>query len=123
MADSGLDWSYSLDGKLAKAPNYQTLEGFDETANSLFSVHVHVDKLGFVWINIDAKPSPEVKWEDEWADVDVQSRLESFDASKFHFDHQWEIVGDFNWKTLADNYNEVCLDILLNSPNRWLIVQ
>ena len=25
----------------------------------------------------------------------------------YYFDHQWHIIGDFNWKVYADNYNEV----------------
>lgn len=63
--------------------------------------------MGFVWINLDAKATVEVAWEDELGQVDVEERLQRFDAGKYHFDHQYEIVGDFNWKTLADNYNEV----------------
>jgi hypothetical protein len=48
-----------------------------------------------------------VKWDEDFANVDVQSRLDIFDMSQYHFDHQWEMIGDYNWKTLADNYNEV----------------
>lgn len=65
--------------------------------------------MGFVWINLDAKETPEIAWEDDLGKVDMQERLKGFDASKYHFDHQYEIVGDFNWKTLADNYNEVSI--------------
>ena len=97
------DWSYSLDGRLAKAPKYQELEGFDKSANSLFSVHVRVDKLGFVWVNLDASDT----CDEEPPATDEQERLQAFDADNYHFDHQREIAGDFNWKTLADNYNEV----------------
>lgn len=108
-----LGWSYGLDGKLAKAPKYQDLEGFDKSANSLFSAHVHIDRLGFIWVNLDANATPEVAWDDEMAGMDTQERLQSFDATKFHYDHSYEIVGDFNWKTLADNYNEVSQSSLL----------
>lgn len=113
--DTCAGWSYGLDGKLAKAPRYQDLEGFDKSANGLFGVHVHVDRMGFVWINLDTKTTPEIAWEDDLGKVDVQERLRRFDASKYHFDHQYEVVGDFNWKTLADNYNEVSD---LSSPRR-----
>ncbi|KAG9617524.1 ISP domain-containing protein, partial [Aureobasidium melanogenum] len=41
-------WSYGLNGKLAKAPSYQELEGFDKEANGLLPIHVHVDRNGFV---------------------------------------------------------------------------
>lgn len=101
-------WSYGLAGNLAKAPKYQDLDGFNREANGLYPIHVHVDKMGFVWINLDANKHPEVAWEDDFKGVDMQPRLEAFDMSKYRFDHQWEMLGDYNWKTLADNYNEVC---------------
>lgn len=101
------DWSYGLDGRLAKAPKYQVLDGFNKAANSLFSVHVHIDRLGFIWINLDANSPPKIAWQDDFAGSDGQPRLQSFDPTAFHFDHQHDITGDFNWKTIADNYNEV----------------
>ncbi|KAJ5966841.1 hypothetical protein N7501_003089 [Penicillium viridicatum] len=100
-------WSYGLNGKLAKAPRYQELDGFDKEENGLFPIHVHIDKLGFIWINLDASETPAVAWEDDFAGVDEQPRLKPFDFSQYRFDHMWDMVGDYNWKTLADNYNEV----------------
>ena len=41
-------WSYGLDGKLAKAPRYDNLEGFDKSQNNLFKIHLKVDKTGFI---------------------------------------------------------------------------
>ncbi|RDW86104.1 Rieske (2Fe-2S) protein [Aspergillus mulundensis] len=80
-------WSYGLNGKLAKAPRYQELDGFDKEKNSLFSIHVHIDKLGFVWVNLDAAETPAVRWEDDFAGVDEQPRLKPFDFSQYQFDH------------------------------------
>lgn len=51
-------WSYGLNGKLAKAPGYQELEGFDKSKNGLLPVHVHVDCNGFIWVNLDGEKSP-----------------------------------------------------------------
>ncbi|KAL4906966.1 hypothetical protein BDW74DRAFT_189987 [Aspergillus multicolor] len=99
-------WSYGLNGKLAKAPRYQELDGFDKEKNGLFPIHVHIDKLGFVWVNLDAAETPSVRWEDDFAGVDEQPRLKPFDFSQYKFDHAWDMIGDYNWKTLADNYNE-----------------
>ncbi|THW68634.1 putative iron-sulfur domain-containing protein [Aureobasidium pullulans] len=99
-------WSYGLNGKLAKAPNYQELEGFEKEKNGLLPIHVHVDKNGFVWVNMDAKEEPEIAWEDNFDGVDVQERYQQFDFENYQFDHKWEMDGPYNWKILADNYNE-----------------
>ncbi|KAL5342060.1 ring hydroxylating alpha subunit-domain-containing protein [Aspergillus crustosus] len=99
-------WSYGLNGNLVKAPQYQELEGFEKEENGLFPIHVHVDKLGFIWVNLDAAATPSVRLEDDFKGVDEQPRLKPFDFSQYHFDHAWDMVGDYNWKTLADNYNE-----------------
>lgn len=72
------------------------------------SAHVHIDRMGFVWINLDTADPPQHRWSSDHANTDHQERLRFFDASNYHFAHEYEIVGDFNWKTLADNYNEVC---------------
>lgn len=100
-------WSYGLDGKLAKAPRYQGAEELDKDRHSLFPIHVHLDKVGFVWVNLEATSTPSSSWTDDFAGVDCKPRLQKFDMTEYHFDHQWEMLGDYNWKTLADNYNEV----------------
>jgi len=102
-----IGWSYSLKGKLAKAPKFDTVEDFSKDDYALFRVHSKVDKQGFVWINLDSGDEPSVKWEDKFLSVDEQPRLNAFDMKKFHFDHSWSMKGDYNWKTLIDNYNEV----------------
>lgn len=106
-SDSIIGWSYGLDGKLAKAPKYHDIKGFERSENYLFGIHVHVDAAGFIWINLDAAPEPTVLWNDDFAGVDVQERLARFDLKEYRFDHQWRQTGNYNWKTLADNYNEV----------------
>ena len=102
-----LGWSYSLKGNLAKAPKFDTVESFDKKDYSLFRVHLKIDKRGFLWVNLDSKDIPAVKWEDSFQAVDEQPRLGVFDMSKYQYDHSWNIKGDYNWKTLIDNYNEV----------------
>lgn len=99
-------WSYGLNGKLAKAPSYQELEGFDKEKNGLLPIHVHVDTNGFIWVNMDAKPVPEIAWKDAFDGVDVQERYKEFNFDDYHFDHAWEMDGPYNWKILSDNYNE-----------------
>ncbi|CAH0022427.1 unnamed protein product [Clonostachys rhizophaga] len=98
-------WSYGLSGQLAKAPGYLDMEGFDKTKNGLFPIHVHVDAHGFIWVNLDASKNPE-PFGKEFDNIDKLERHKAFNFDDYHFDHTWEMSGDYNWKTLADNYNE-----------------
>lgn len=100
-------WTYSFDGKLVKAPNFQDSPSFDRTSNGLFSISVHVDRLGYIWVNFDSRAKSKPAWDEDFASFDVQPRLRYFNMDDYYFDHQWHIVGDFNWKVFADNYNEV----------------
>lgn len=99
-------WSYGLNGKLAKAPRFDSVPAFQKEGSALLPIHVYIDRLGFIWINLDASSTPEVAWDDEFKGVDTQERFQAFDFAKYRFDHVWNMQGDFNWKTLADNYNE-----------------
>ncbi|VUC23004.1 unnamed protein product [Clonostachys rosea] len=99
-------WSYGLNGKLAKAPGYQDMPGFDKAENGLFPIHVHVDHAGFIWINLDSKKEPEVAWEEDFLGGDTQARYAQFDFDDYDYDHSWDIEADYNWKLAADNYNE-----------------
>ncbi|KAJ9608042.1 hypothetical protein H2200_007030 [Cladophialophora chaetospira] len=99
-------WSYGLSGNLAKAPRFETVENFDKTKYSLFPVHLRLDRLGFVWVNLDSDNPPTVPWEDHFDGVDKQPRQKDFSMEDFTFDHAWELEGEYNWKAMADNYNE-----------------
>jgi phenylpropionate dioxygenase-like ring-hydroxylating dioxygenase large terminal subunit len=99
-------WSYGLNGKLAKAPGYQELEGFDKSKNGLLPIHVHVDGNGFVWLNLDADDKPEISWKNDFNGIDLQPRFKGFNFEEYDFDSGWESTGEYNWKVLADNYNE-----------------
>ncbi|KAJ9609212.1 hypothetical protein H2200_006984 [Cladophialophora chaetospira] len=99
-------WSYGLNGKLAKAPRFESVPDFQKENHALFPIHVHLDVLGFVWVNLDASPEPSVAWDDDFKGVDTQERFRPFDFSRYKFDHVWQMQGEYNWKTLADNYNE-----------------
>jgi phenylpropionate dioxygenase-like ring-hydroxylating dioxygenase large terminal subunit len=99
-------WSYGLNGKLAKAPGYQQLDGFKKEQNDLFRIHVKVDINGFIWVNMDANEVPEVPWEEHFKDVDRQDRYKGYDFNDYDLDHTYEMNGNYNWKILADNFNE-----------------
>lgn len=99
-------WSYGLNGKLAKAPGYQDMQGFDKAKNGLFPIHVHMDPNGFIYINMDSNKVPEVSWDEQFRGTDQQERFNQFDFDDYDFDHSYTMEGDFNWKILADNFNE-----------------
>ena len=42
-----------MKGALAKAPGFDTVPGFDPTSNELWKLRVHIDQLGFIWVNMD----------------------------------------------------------------------
>ncbi len=51
-----------MQGKLAKAPGFKDVEGFKPEENGLFEIRTHIDKLGYLYINMDtyvyASPPP-----------------------------------------------------------------
>lgn len=104
-----LGWSYSMNGNLAKAPRFDQVEGFKKEDYKLYKVHTHIDDLGFLWVNLDSSEEPTVSWEEQFGGVDKQPRLKNFDMSDYEYDHTWSMEGKFNWKTLIENYNEVCM--------------
>ncbi|KAG9699794.1 Rieske 2Fe-2S family protein, partial [Aureobasidium melanogenum] len=99
-------WSYSAKGHLTKAPRFDTVDGFDKNEHGLLPINVHVDKAGFIWVNLQAG-EPDIKWDDKFKGIDESSRMKMFDfAKEFKFDHYWEMDVKANWKSLIDNYNE-----------------
>ncbi|KAJ9222101.1 hypothetical protein DTO027B5_5067 [Paecilomyces variotii] len=81
-----------------------------------FPIHVHVDRNGFIWVNLDASETPEVAWKDDFDGVDEQPRFDYYNFEDYVFDHTWDQDGEFNWKILADNYNE-CYHCLVAHPD------
>lgn len=99
-------WSFSLDGKLAKAPKFEETNGFNKEDYSLFAIHTHVDKTGFVWVNFDSSDKP-IPWEDLNGGTDDQPRLSDFPLDDYDYHRTWTTNGKYNWKLVGDNYNEV----------------
>lgn len=108
-------WSYGINGNLAKAPHFESFPDFKKEENGLLRIHVHIDKLGFVWVNLNSAKDP-IPWDDDFVGIDTQERFAKFDFEDYHFDHTWQADGEFNWKTLADNYNE-CLHCKVAHPD------
>ncbi|KAJ5757184.1 uncharacterized protein N7511_007366 [Penicillium nucicola] len=102
-------WSYSLQGTLSKAPRFDkdTVPSFDKSTQSLLPIHLHTDKAGFIWVNLQSSPGPDQDWNADFASIDDSPRMQAFDfAADFVFDHYWEIDLKANWKAVVENYNE-----------------
>lgn len=83
------------------------MDNFDKAQYPLFPVHLRLDRLGFVWVSLDSSNPPTIQWEDHFDGVDKQPRQKDFSMDDFSFDHAWELEGEYNWKAMVDNYNEV----------------
>ncbi|KIY00723.1 uncharacterized protein Z520_03388 [Fonsecaea multimorphosa CBS 102226] len=113
-------WTYGLSGKLTKAPRFtpESVPDFDPADIRLFPVHTHVDRNGFVYVNLDARPTPEIQWEEQFGDLDRQGVLQGsgVDWDAVEYDFTWVKEGKFNWKIMQDNYNE-CYHCLTAHPD------
>lgn len=89
-------WSYGLNGKLAKAPGYQEMD-LDKDQNSLFRCHTKIDSNGFIWINLDAKETAEVSFEEYFSKIDAQHSQINFEDYTFDLEIKKEEL-KFNWK-------------------------
>lgn len=69
-------------------------------------IHVHIDRVGFLWVNFDRNEEPEYSWDDDFLGVDTQARYAPFNFDDYDYDHTWELEADYNWKIAADNWNE-----------------
>jgi phenylpropionate dioxygenase-like ring-hydroxylating dioxygenase large terminal subunit len=113
-------WTYRLDGQLTKAPRFTeaSIEGFDLSKISLFPIHIHVDNNGFVYANLDARPEPEIGWEQQYGHLDCQDVLlnSRVNWDDVEYDMTWTKNGAYNWKLMQDNYNE-CYHCLTAHPD------
>ncbi|KIW91672.1 uncharacterized protein Z519_07640 [Cladophialophora bantiana CBS 173.52] len=113
-------WTYGLNGTLTKAPRFtpESVPAFDASDIRLFPIHTHVDRNGFVYVNLDARPEPEISWVEQFGDLDRQAVLQNsgVDWDAIEYDFTWVKEGKFNWKIMQDNYNE-CYHCLTAHPD------
>ncbi|PGH11766.1 hypothetical protein AJ79_04667 [Helicocarpus griseus UAMH5409] len=93
-------WSYDTKGHLIKAPQFDSLEAFDKSQNSLFEIRTRVSKDGLIFVNLDAG-------DEGIAELDVRG-IDSFTnrnriTRQFVWIDGWEIEGKFNWKMAVRN--------------------
>lgn len=69
-------------------------------------IHVHLDQAGFIWVNLDQNEVPEVPWTEDFNKIDMQERYNIYNFDDYVLDHEYRSNGPYNWKILADNFNE-----------------
>ena len=69
----------------------------DKDQNSLFRCHTRTDRNGFIWINLDAKQTPEVAFEKHLMHVENQCADVNFEDYTFDTELKEELK--FNWKS------------------------
>jgi phenylpropionate dioxygenase-like ring-hydroxylating dioxygenase large terminal subunit len=92
-------WSYDTRGKLIKAPEFETVPGFDKDVNGLWELPIEI-RYGLVFINFDAQGGG-VR-----LDLGTTEPL----LQKWNFEQrkciaEWRVEGDFNWKLLGLYHN------------------
>jgi phenylpropionate dioxygenase-like ring-hydroxylating dioxygenase large terminal subunit len=77
------------------------------TASSdMFPIHTHLDRNSFIWINMDAAPTPSIPFTQHFLDVDVQARYAPISFPNYTLHHIYTLQSSYNWKLAADNFNE-----------------
>ncbi|KAF3052249.1 hypothetical protein E8E11_011234 [Didymella keratinophila] len=107
-------WSYGLNGKLAKAPGYQEMN-LDKDQNSLFRCHTRIDRNGFIWINLDAKNTPEVAFEKHF--MHVEDQCAHIDIEDYTFDTELKEELKFNWKSGSVDATPDCVRSEFNTAD------
>lgn len=94
-------WSYTLDGKLAGAPHFDEVKGFDKKNCKLAEIHLATWE-GLVFVNLAEKPAHTL--EDVFAGARERTKNLPVNGKKFHRRIVYE--ANCNWKVYMDNYLE-----------------
>ncbi|KZM25543.1 uncharacterized protein EKO05_0001902 [Ascochyta rabiei] len=95
-----------IDNETKDNSGHVDLAVFSTTADNVFPIHTKIDRNGFIWINLDAKKTPDVTFDQYFKDVDVQERYASINFENYHLDHVYTLETEYNWKIASDNFNE-----------------
>jgi phenylpropionate dioxygenase-like ring-hydroxylating dioxygenase large terminal subunit len=90
-------WCYDTKGQLTKAPEFDTVPGFDKKKNGLWEIHVKVSAQGLVFVNIDAAKVVEDSMLEE---LDTRTKYRNMSLSKRMA--EWRYEGNFNWKLAGE---------------------
>jgi choline monooxygenase len=91
-------WTYSLEGELLGAPEFQQVTGFDRNRNGLVPVPVG-EWEQFVFVNLDEGAAPLSEWLGE-----LRAGVAPRDLASLCFFARREYTLACNWKVYVDNY-------------------
>lgn len=92
-------WTYTLDGMLQHAPEFEGVEGFDSnTCLPEFAVEVWA---GLVFVNLSERPTPFLEY---FGEIEDLISLKNMSSMKWVYRKDWYV--DCNWKVYIDNYLE-----------------
>jgi len=91
-------WSYSLDGLLKGAPEFEGVCGFDRGQNGLLPIRVETWEQ-FVFVNLDENAAPLTDFLGE-----IVARVAPLNICGLHFFERRVYRLNCNWKVFVDNY-------------------
>jgi choline monooxygenase len=95
-------WTYSLDGKLLVAPEFEGVE--DWSRNDVCLPRMSVETWGpFVFVNVDGQAPPLVE---VMQDIPSQVAGIGCPIEQLHFSYRRDYLIQCNWKVYVDNYLE-----------------
>jgi len=95
-------WTYSLDGRLQRAPHAETTPGFDPSGICLSEVRLEVF-CGFVFVNLDSNARPMAEFYPN-AEAELREYVPHIEALQPVF--EVAVEEDCNWKVSVENYSE-----------------
>jgi choline monooxygenase len=95
-------WTYSLEGKLLNAPEFDGVQNWDKGAVCLKPVRV-VEWGPFIFVNLDDS-APDFM--EVYGSIDAEIRQKGIDISRMRAMERRDYYIDCNWKVYVDNYLE-----------------
>ena len=91
-------WTYALDGRLTRTPEWSGVDAFDPAAHGLVPLRVDTWEQ-LVFVHLDRDPPPLAK------DLEgIREALAPFAIGALHFVERREYLLACNWKVFVDNY-------------------
>ncbi|RDL40855.1 uncharacterized protein BP5553_00834 [Venustampulla echinocandica] len=94
-------WSYDTTGRLIKAPEFESIAGFDKNMNGLWPIKLEV-KDSMVFMNLDSSS--------QILDLELNESEQAFkrwDSKHVHCAVEWKVDCEFNWKLAAEDFSQL----------------